>query len=83
MSTEHERGDGAADLDREAFRPGFGTGGVPWYLMILYLSFLVFFTWYVLEFQLADYLELRAENRANEAPLDPGEGTPAASESGR
>ena len=44
-------------LDHEAFKPGYGTGGVPWYLMIGYLSFLVFFTWYVLEYQLPDFLE--------------------------
>ena len=43
--------------DAEAFHPGYGTGGVPWYLMLLYLSFLVFFTWYVLEYQLPEYLD--------------------------
>jgi hypothetical protein len=43
-------------LDREPFEPGYGTGGVPWYLMVGYLAFLVFFTWYVLEYQLPDYL---------------------------
>ena len=43
--------------DTEAFEPGYGTGGVPWYLMVGYLCFLVFFTWYVLEYQLPDYLE--------------------------
>ena len=32
-------------------------GGVPWYLMLLYIGFLVFFTWYTLEYQLPDYLE--------------------------
>ena len=53
------------ELDRAAFRPGFGPGGVPWPLMLLYLGFLVFFTWYVLEYQLPDYLRLRA---AKEAP---------------
>jgi hypothetical protein len=48
----------AADegLDRTAFEPGYGTGGVPWYLMVGYIAFLVFFTWYVLEFQLPDFL---------------------------
>ncbi|MFT4538400.1 MAG: hypothetical protein ACI841_004545 [Planctomycetota bacterium] len=33
----------------------FGDGGVPWYLLLFYLSFLVFFTWYVLEYQLPDF----------------------------
>ncbi len=36
---------------------GFGKGGVPWYLLLFYLSFLVFFVWYVLEYQLPDYLK--------------------------
>ena len=36
---------------------GFGRGGVPWYLMLLYLAFLTFFVWYVLEYQLPDFLE--------------------------
>lgn len=35
---------------------GFGKGGVPWYLMLLYLAFLAFFVWYSLEYQLADYV---------------------------
>ena len=34
---------------------GLGKGGVPWPLMLLYLSFLAFFVWYVLEFQLPDF----------------------------
>jgi hypothetical protein len=34
----------------------YDIGGVPWYLLLLYLSFLVFFTFYVLEYQLPDYL---------------------------
>ena len=47
----HEKSDEtAADL-------GFGKGGIPWYLMIFYISFLVFFAWYVLEYQLPDYLD--------------------------
>lgn len=54
----------APELDRKPFRPGFGSGGVPWYLMVLYLAFLVFFTWYVLEYQLPDYLALRAQGQA-------------------
>lgn len=43
--------------DAESFEPGFDKGGVPWYLLVLYLSFLVFFTWYVLEYQLPDFLQ--------------------------
>ena len=46
-----------ASNDSEQFKPGFGRGGVPWYLMLFYLAFLVFFTWYVLEYQLPDYLQ--------------------------
>lgn len=36
---------------------GFGKGGVPWPLMVLYLSFLTFFVWYVLEYQLPAFLD--------------------------
>lgn len=36
---------------------GFGKGGIPWYLMLFYIAFLAFFAWYVLEYQLPDYLE--------------------------
>ena len=43
---------------------GFGRGGVPWLLMLFYLSFLTFFVWYTLEFQLPDYLE--------QGPIAPG-----------
>lgn len=53
--------------DRTATDPGFGEGGVPWYLLLLYLGFLTFFTWYTLEYQLPDYLEKgpgRAETAA-------------------
>jgi len=35
----------------------YGHGGIPWPLLVLYLAFLVFFTWYVLEYQLPDYLQ--------------------------
>jgi len=30
---------------------------VPWLLMIFYLSFLVFFVWYVFEYQVPDYID--------------------------
>lgn len=43
------------DSTRQTFN--YGTGGVPWYLLLVYLSFLVFFTWYTLEFQLPDFLD--------------------------
>lgn len=43
--------------DSEQARFGYGHGGIPWPLMLLYLGFLVFFTWYVLEYQLPDYLD--------------------------
>jgi len=36
---------------------GFGDGGVPWYLLLFYVGFLVFFTWYVLEYQLPDFAD--------------------------
>lgn len=35
---------------------GYGTGGVPWYLLAIYIAFLVFFTVYVLDYQLPDFL---------------------------
>jgi len=49
---------------------GFGEGGVPWYLTLYYLAFLGFFVWYVLEFQLTDYLDKHGEPTppAAEAP---------------
>lgn len=43
--------------DQQEARFGYGPGGVPWYLLALYLGFLVFFTWYTLEFQLPDFLD--------------------------
>lgn len=43
------------DTEQHAFQ--YGHGGVPWPLLLLYLGFLTFFTWYVLEFQLPDYLQ--------------------------
>ncbi|MCB9915650.1 MAG: hypothetical protein H6828_10955 [Planctomycetes bacterium] len=42
------------DSEQKVF--AYDSGGVPWYLLLLYLSFLAFFTWYVLGFQLPDYL---------------------------
>ena len=66
--SEHDRNAGKTQLDKqplgssaEATDSGqkvfaYDTGGVPWYLLLLYLAFLVFFTFYVLEFQLPDFL---------------------------
>jgi len=48
---------GAESADAEVFKPGYGKGGVPWLLLLFYLSFLTFFTWYVLEYQLPDFLQ--------------------------
>jgi len=44
-------------LDTEKHEFEYGKGGVPWFLLVFYTSFLVFFTWYVLEYQLPDFLE--------------------------
>jgi hypothetical protein len=54
-SLEIERGD-AEPSDATSIDYGFDDGGVPWYLLLFYLSFLVFFTWYVLEYQLPEFL---------------------------
>ncbi len=53
--------------DESAFEPGYGHGGVPWYLLLFYLSFLVFFTWYTLEYQLPDFLN-QGPGQVEEAP---------------
>ena len=45
----------ATDSTQQVFH--YGKGGVPWYLLLVYLSFLVFFTWYTLEYQLPDFLK--------------------------
>jgi hypothetical protein len=44
------------ELDSERHEFDYGKGGVPWLLLLFYTSFLVFFTWYVLEYQLPDFL---------------------------
>lgn len=49
-------GKSAEDTDSRQKIFQYDIGGVPWYLLLLYLSFLVFFTFYVLEYQLPDYL---------------------------
>lgn len=55
MSTSPPRGIEKSDAERHTFE--YGHGGVPWPLLFLYLGFLTFFTWYVLEYQLPNYLE--------------------------
>ena len=45
----------ATDGTQQTFR--FGDGGVPWLLLLGYLSFLVFFAWYTLDFQLPAFVE--------------------------
>lgn len=56
--------DGELASDREPAHIGYGTGGVPWLLLLFYLGFLVFFVWYVLEYQLPDFLQ--------QGPIRPG-----------
>ncbi|MFT5284192.1 MAG: hypothetical protein ACI8TQ_000348 [Planctomycetota bacterium] len=58
-------------VDHEQAKFNYGKGGVPWYLMVFYLAFCTFFTWYVLEFQLQGFI--------NESPLGetPGVEAPA------
>ena len=52
-SNVHEEGFEVSDGSKHEF--GFGEGGVPWFLLVGYLAFLVFFTWYTLEYQLEDF----------------------------
>lgn len=69
----HELGATAEETDSKQLDPGFGDGGVPWYLLAFYLAFLVFFTWYVLEYQLPDFAErgsAHADRQAVEEPAD-------------
>ncbi len=59
------------DSKRHEF--GFGEGGVPWFLLLGYLSFLGFFTWYVVTFQLADFAKhspFGSADSVQEAPAD-------------
>jgi len=43
--------------DEQQAEFNYGKGGVPWYLLLFYICFLSFFTYYVLEFQLPDFLK--------------------------
>lgn len=63
-------GPGPEFADSKPFAPRYGSGGVPWFLVLKYLGFLTFFTWYVLEYQVPDYLE-QGPGRQNQAPAAP------------
>ena len=58
--------------DREPVRHAYGHGGVPWFLLLFYLAFLVFATWYALENVLPDFLDQgpgqQPQSRSIEAP---------------
>ena len=58
--------------DEQQAELGYGKGGVPWYLLLFYICFLSFFTWYVLEFQLPDFLKQGplSESAAAEVPAE-------------
>ena len=55
------------DAVRQEFE--YGGGGVPWYLLLGYLAFLAFFTWYTLEYQLPDFID------QGPVPIEAGEST--------
>lgn len=57
------------DADKQEF--DYGHGGVPWLLLLFYLSFLVFFVWYTFEYQIPDFFE--ADGATTEL-VDGGEG---------
>ena len=57
--------------DDEQAEFGYGKGGVPLLLLLGYLSFLAFFTWYTLQFQLPDFLQQGpGQGAALEEPAD-------------
>ena len=60
-------GSTSEDTDATQQTFNFGEGGVPWLLLIGYLSFLVFFAWYSLGFQLPAFVGPDAE-QVQEAP---------------
>lgn len=60
-------------VDAEQARFSYGHGGIPWPLMLLYLGFLVFFTWYTLEYQLPDYLDQGPGQRDGGAVVESSE----------
>lgn len=66
-----------AALDAEEVQLGFGKGGVPWYLMVFYLSFLTFFVWYTLEYQLPGFLDQGPGSEAAATEQGPAHDAPA------
>lgn len=60
----------AKPLDCEKQEFEFGEGGVPWPLLLFYLSFLVFFVWYVFEYQVPEYLSTLESSTEQVAPLE-------------
>ncbi|MFT5052396.1 MAG: hypothetical protein ACI8QZ_003829 [Chlamydiales bacterium] len=60
-------GSTSEDTDATQQTFNFGEGGVPWLLLLGYLSFLVFFAWYALGFQLPAFVGPDAE-QVQEAP---------------
>jgi hypothetical protein len=78
MSTPlHPVGRGPEFADSKPFVAHYGKGGVPWYLLLKYLGFLTFFTWYVLEYQLPDYLEQGPGQKSEQAAALPTSAPPA------
>lgn len=65
-----------ATIDADEVQFGFGKGGVPWYLMVFYLSFLTFFVWYTLEYQLPDFLD-QGPGREAATEQGPAQAAPA------
>ncbi len=75
MSDEYRGlGTSAEETDAQQQTMDFGEGGVPWFLLAFYLSFLVFFTWYTLEYQLPDFQEQGPITLPDAATADPGDG---------
>ena len=57
----------------ERYEPDYGHGGVPWFLLCFYLAFLVFFTWYTLEYQVPDFLAQTQAEESTEPALEEGD----------
>ncbi len=64
-----ELGSDSVATDSRQVSPGFGRGGVPLPLLLLYLSFLVFFTYYVLTYQLPHFLGQRVVETEQEQTM--------------
>ena len=50
-------GEAREDTDSQQKVFDYDSGGVPWYLLLFYLSYLVLLTFYSLEYQLPDFLQ--------------------------